>query len=118
MDLNVDMLNELEYVQNRPPIQKSLDDEAENTISTKNNEKITGNKNTSSNDNSSENSWIHTLKKQTLQNDTYLTLINDSRSIMIEGSQAWFRYGKLTNLKLLIHYGFCLKDNVYDSIKW
>ena len=36
---------------------------------------------------------------------------------MKKGSQAWYCYGNRTNESLMITYGFCLKDNVYDSVK-
>ena len=36
---------------------------------------------------------------------------------MKAGSQAWISYGKRTNAFLLVNYGFCFKDNLYDSVK-
>ena len=34
-----------------------------------------------------------------------------------KGGQAWYCYGKRTNKVLLENYGFCFKDNLYDSVK-
>ena len=35
-----------------------------------------------------------------------------------KGSQAFYNYGFRTNLFLLINYGFCIPDNLYDSLKF
>lgn len=37
---------------------------------------------------------------------------------MRQGSQAWNSYGNRTNLFLLENYGFCFKDNLYDSYEF
>lgn len=34
---------------------------------------------------------------------------------MSAGSQAWNCYGKRNNRYLMVNYGFCLVDNLYDS---
>lgn len=48
---------------------------------------------------------------------TYLTFINEMREPMPKGSQAWYCYGNRTNSYLLINYGFCFPDNLYNSYK-
>ena len=52
---------------------------------------------------------------ETLQSETYFTLINVSRSPMKQGTQAWTTYGKRTSTFLMENYAFCFKDNLYDS---
>lgn len=52
------------------------------------------------------------------RNDTYFTLINNQRVTMKKGEQAWYCYGRRTNAFLLISYGFCPKNNLYDSCKF
>ena len=37
---------------------------------------------------------------------------------MKQGTQAWNSYGNRTNLFLLENYGFCFKDNLYDSFEF
>lgn len=37
---------------------------------------------------------------------------------MRAGSQAWYCYGNRTNSYLLVNYGFCFKDNLYNSVKF
>ena len=37
---------------------------------------------------------------------------------MSKGSQAWYCYGNRNNAFLMLNYGFCLKDNEVDSVKW
>lgn len=67
-----------------------------------------------------EAEWISSMRRtnpQVLDEETFITLINDSRTVMKSGTQAWNSYGKLTNMDLLVHYGFCFKNNLYDSFK-
>ena len=52
-----------------------------------------------------------------ISQDTYFTVINNSRQTLKKGSQAFYHYGKRTNIDLLVNYGFCLKENIYDSVK-
>ena len=44
-------------------------------------------------------------------------MINDTREVMPKGSQAWNCYGNRTNVFLLVTYGFCIQDNLYNSAK-
>ena len=37
---------------------------------------------------------------------------------MKAGSQAWGAYGKRTNSFLLMNYGFCNHNNIYDSFEF
>ena len=37
---------------------------------------------------------------------------------MKKGEQAWNCYGNRNNLFLLINYGFCFQDNLYDSFEF
>ena len=37
---------------------------------------------------------------------------------MPAGSQAWNCYGNRSNIFLLVNYGFCFQDNLYDSCKF
>ena len=64
--------------------------------------------------------WFKSLKMkqpELLETETFFTFINDTRSTMVKGSQAWNCYGNRTNVFLLVNYGFCFKDNLYDSVK-
>jgi len=64
--------------------------------------------------------WVNTLRStnpESLSNYTYFCLINNTRKAMPKGSQAWNCYGNRTNVFLLVNYGFCFKDNLYDSVK-
>ena len=36
---------------------------------------------------------------------------------MEKNKQAWYCYGNRTNSYLLINYGFCFPDNLYNSFK-
>ena len=54
---------------------------------------------------------------QSYENDTYICYLNDSRKIMKKGSQASYCYGNRTNFSLMITYGFCYKNNRFDSVK-
>ena len=49
--------------------------------------------------------------------ETYIAVMNDSRSVLKKGSQAWYFYGGRSNFFLLANYGFCFKDNNHDSVK-
>jgi hypothetical protein len=64
--------------------------------------------------------WVSTLRSnnpQSLDNYTYFCLINDTRKVMPKDSQAWNCYGNRTNVFLLVNYGFCFQNNLYDSVK-
>ena len=64
--------------------------------------------------------WVSTLRSnnpQSLENYTYFCLINDTRKVMRKDSQAWNCYGNRTNVFLLVNYGFCFQNNLYDSVK-
>lgn len=47
--------------------------------------------------------------------DTYVAMVNQTRKPMLKGSQAFFCYGNRTNIYLMVNYGFCFQDNLYDS---
>ena len=49
------------------------------------------------------------------EGDSYACFININREPMLPGSQAHFCYGKRPNKNLLVNYGFCFRDNKYDS---
>jgi len=62
--------------------------------------------------------WVEPQKKKDpgkFSEETYFTLVNESRKPMKKGSQAWNCYGNRTNLFLLINYGFCFESNLYNS---
>ena len=40
------------------------------------------------------------------------------RKPMKAGTQAWNCYGNRSNIFLLVNYGFCFQDNLYDSFKF
>lgn len=61
--------------------------------------------------------WIDTLSPEEEAESTYFTFINQTREVMRAGTQAWNCYGNRTNQFLLVNYGFCFKDNLYDSFK-
>lgn len=60
---------------------------------------------------------LKTEKPESLDTETYFTFINEMRTPMPKGSQAWNCYGNRTNVFLMVNYGFCFKDNLYDSVK-
>lgn len=69
----------------------------------------------------SEWQWLQRLNKvnpKLLFTDTYFALVNTERKTMKKGSEALVNYGKKTNFSLLAHNDFCLKDNLWDSVKW
>ena len=47
--------------------------------------------------------------------DTFFVLINKERRTIQPGEQVFNNYGNHTNRYLLVHYGFCLADNRYDT---
>ena len=47
--------------------------------------------------------------------ETYVAMVNQTRKPMAKGSQAFFCYGNRTNMYLMVNYGFCFQDNLYDS---
>lgn len=47
--------------------------------------------------------------------ETYFVFVNETREPMKAGTQAWNCYGNRNNEYLLINYGFCFQDNLYDS---
>lgn len=65
--------------------------------------------------------WMDQLKVTdpvSLQNDTYFTFVNQMRKKMEKGTQAWNCYGNRSNIFLLMNYGFCFPDNLYDSLRF
>lgn len=47
-------------------------------------------------------SWFHELSRVEREDETYFTIINDSRTVMKAGSQVWNCYGNRTNQFLLL----------------
>ena len=65
--------------------------------------------------------WLEELRDKdpvSLENDTYFTFINQTRKVFKKGTQAWNCYGDRSNIFLLMNYGFCFEDNLYDSFKF
>ena len=65
--------------------------------------------------------WMEDLKKRdpnSLQNETFFIFANEMRKPMKAGTQAWNCYGNRSNIFLLVNYGFCFQDNLYDSYKF
>ena len=65
--------------------------------------------------------WLTDLKNEqpdTYGSETFFTFINQMRKPMEAGSQAWNCYGNRSNIFLLVNYGFCFQDNLYDSHKF
>ena len=65
--------------------------------------------------------WIEDLKKKdphSLQNECFFIFANEMRKPMKAGTQAWNCYGNRSNIFLLVNYGFCFQDNLYDSFKF
>lgn len=63
-------------------------------------------------------SWINELKKSdpaSLENETYVCLINDTRKSIKKGEQVFYHYGPRTNHFLLYNYGFAIENNPFDS---
>ena len=64
--------------------------------------------------------WVNELEKtdkEAHDNETYFSFVNENRTTAVKGSQAWNCYGQRRNLHLLINYGFCFQDNLYDSLE-
>ena len=69
----------------------------------------------------SESKWVNELKiisPKDLDSKTFYAWKNDSRKFLKKGDPAFIRYRKASNMTLLVHYGFCLKDNIYDSVRF
>ena len=47
--------------------------------------------------------------------ETFFTTINKERRTIQPGEQVFYNYGNHPNRYLLVHYGFCLPDNKYDT---
>lgn len=62
--------------------------------------------------------WVDTLDEKDELENTYVTFVNETREVMKAGTQAWYCYGNRTNSFLMVHYGFCFKDNLYDSYRF
>lgn len=52
---------------------------------------------------------------KTHSQDTYFAYVNVDRRTQMPGEQAVNNYGNRANNYLLLHYGFCIPDNRYDS---
>ena len=59
--------------------------------------------------------WMEHLEGKDKDEQTYFTFINETRTVMKAGTQAWNCYGNRTNNFLLVNYGFCFQNNLYDS---
>jgi hypothetical protein len=53
-----------------------------------------------------------------VMDETYVVFINEMRKPMPKDGQAWFCYGNRTNSFLLVNYGFCFQNNLYNSYKF
>jgi len=62
--------------------------------------------------------WMDTISSKELNSDTYFCYINESRETMKAGQQAFFKYGDHSNKTLLVQYGFCIENNLYESYKF
>lgn len=59
-------------------------------------------------------SWYDRSKHE---HESYFAMINLNRRDLMPGEQAFYCYGNRSNRFLLINYGFCFKDNRYDSFE-
>lgn len=57
-------------------------------------------------------SWFDLEKHE---HETYFAMVNINRRDLNPGEQAFYCYGNRSNRFLLVNYGFCFKDNRYDS---
>jgi hypothetical protein len=53
--------------------------------------------------------------KRDIDNETYFVLVNNDRKPFKAGDQVYYCYGNRSNRYLLVNYGFCFKNNHYDS---
>jgi len=49
------------------------------------------------------------------EKESYFAMVNLNRRDLMPGEQAFYCYGNRSNRFLLVNYGFCFKDNRYDS---
>ena len=49
------------------------------------------------------------------KDESYVAYVNIERKPIEPGQQVYYCYGRRTNRYLLLNYGFCYADNVYDS---
>lgn len=61
-------------------------------------------------------SWMDEVGQDKVDGDAYFTFINETRRVMKKGTQAWNCYGNRSNFFLLVNYGFCYPNNLYDSL--
>ena len=59
-------------------------------------------------------SWYDCSKHE---KESYFAMVNLNRRDLMPGEQAYYCYGNRSNRFLLINYGFCFKDNRYDSFE-
>ena len=71
--------------------------------------------NDSSGESDEDFKWVETLDEKGEMEDTYFTFINETREVMKAGTQAWNCYGNRSNVFLMVNYGFCFRNNLYDS---
>lgn len=51
-------------------------------------------------------------------NTTYFNMVNKTRRTVEAGDQLFYCYGNRSNKFLLINYGFCFPNNLYDSFEF
>ena len=56
--------------------------------------------------------WVDKAK------DTYFVMVNSTRRSILKGKEAYNCYGNCSNSYLMLHYGFCFQNNLYDSVKF
>ena len=62
--------------------------------------------------------WVDNLcekQPELLLDQTYFTYVNQNRTPIRKGEQAFTCYGSRTNLFLLVSYGFALRGNLFDA---
>lgn len=50
--------------------------------------------------------------------ETYFVMVNSTRQSIFKGKEAYNCYGNYNNSFLILHYGFCFQNNLYDSVKF
>jgi hypothetical protein len=50
-----------------------------------------------------------------LEEESHFVMINYNRKTFEKGEQVHISYGNWSNFSLLIHYGFAIPDNIFDS---
>ena len=61
-----------------------------------------------------EFSWYDWNDKE----DIFFAMLTGARNSYAAGTEIMNCYGRRTNRFLLLHYGFCMTDNIYDSVRF